>query len=103
MTMNDEERKLYPQHAKLEDQKLERATVQRFLDWLDDENLRIAEPIKEGSGFDVYAYTGLLERTTRSKAALVAGFLGIDEDAFHEEKDAMIAALRAQYTQHDGK
>ena len=76
--------KKYPQHEKIKALGERRNTVQEFLDWLDEQGIRLAES----------AGTGELCCIGDSKEKVMARFFGIDLNKLELEKRAMLDSLR---------
>jgi len=85
--MSDESKfnELYPLHVKLKAMEPKRRAVQDFLDWLEEHGKVIAY-WEEDADYPTFDHT--------TKAALIAGFLGINEAALEREKQAMLESIR---------
>jgi hypothetical protein len=74
----------YPVHERLKELETEGRIVQNFLDYLQERLIRLCRwDDKER------AFAGLYGKEDE----IIAGFLGIDLEAFYREKDSMMAQL----------
>ena len=87
-----------PQHERARETDRERQAVFDFIRWLADEKgWTIAEPVTDGRYLFV---EGQLQRAIYLPARLAAEFCGIDYDAYHAEKDALLEYVRESRAGH---
>ncbi len=80
----------FPEHEKLKKAEIECRAIGGFLDWMDEQDIVIAEygDDKHNNGNLYLLYT--------PKATMIARFIGIDEGKLEAEKRAMLESFREQ-------
>lgn len=96
--MSDELSDKYPEHAKLEANRVEVEMIENFLHWLQDEYRVVGivrhDHLGQANSRGVIPFDDLTDTACRG---LIATYYGIDQKALEAEKNRMLMMLRARH------
>jgi hypothetical protein len=92
----------YTEHERMERiPEGEREAVARFLEWLDRQGIRLAVYVELRNKATGEVYGHELVELGEGHDPLMYRFWGIDKQQLAEEKDAMVAEIRADHERRD--